>query len=181
MKNWSTEEDAKLRELKQAKLSYPQMALEMGRTASSLAGRWFYLNRSPEEAKEAHRRRKIREAGGAPATNWNAEEDAKLRKLRSEGLQFCEIAPRMSRSVRSVYSRWQLMNLTPAQKEARKKRKNAWRKTAGRIEQVDPGMVIPPQVLIERDIRLSAPKPLSAWIFGDPPFCQSALAQRGEA
>jgi hypothetical protein len=116
---------------------------------------------------------------------WTKEETETLVRLRKLSVSFQEIASALNRTRKAVEWRWQVIHFTPDHKERRRQTKNAnaykYRvrpKKQNPLRFVPEKMLAPDVVLIERDIRLSAPRTITAHIFGDPPPGYSALDKR---
>lgn len=116
---------------------------------------------------------------------WTTEETETLLSLRAQSVTFPDIAVRLSRTRKAVEWRYQLVRLTPEKKEKFRERKNAssrtYRKRPHKINPLRfvPGTTrIPEDVLMERDVRLAAPRTITAHFMGDPPIGYSALDKR---
>lgn len=116
---------------------------------------------------------------------WTSEEQELLFKLKRQSVSFAEIAERLNRTRKAVEWRWQVINFTPAKKERYRKTKldNAatYRRRPRKTNParfVPDVMIAPEVVLIERSIRLAAPRTITGLLFGDPPIGYSALDKR---
>lgn len=119
-----------------------------------------------------------------PTNPWTPEEWERAKQLMAEGAGYDKIAERLGRSRKAVKSKFQEMNRSPKQKEAkleyqRRKRsegKGVGREAAGIRDQHEMPCA---EIFIERNRRLSlAPKSLTAAFFGDPLPGYSALDRR---
>lgn len=125
--------------------------------------------------------------GGA---QWSAEEDAKLSEMLAAGAIRQEIADAMpGRSLSAVksrirYKRTPWAQLTEENRVARLKRdRPKYVRTTHRNHVISEEMrvVVPPEVIEERNQRYMAPQDITGWICGDPPRGFSALERRHAA
>ena len=88
---WTPAEEAAVRAIPHHSRdgSYHRLARETGRTYAAISTRHYLLT--------ARTRRNLA---------WSAADDAKLARLRGEGLTWKEIALRMKRTYRAVTTRW---------------------------------------------------------------------------
>lgn len=117
--------------------------------------------------------------------NWNDAELTKAKQLREQGLEYKEIAEILGRTEKSVESKFTYERMTEPQREHRRALIRSYRRNA-ELEPIAPSSFraveqtkASPEAIADRNARLMAPKSLSAWLMGDPPFIQSALAKRG--
>lgn len=115
--------------------------------------------------------------------DWSADEDAILRQLRGEGRSFPYIATQIpGRTYGACHSRWCYLHMSGEQLQARRTRSNAKRKS---LPSLNTGIHVvvtgrpTEDILVKRDAYVNAPRPLSAWLLGDPPPGYSALDRRG--
>lgn len=120
---------------------------------------------------------------------WTPEEDAVLRQMKAQGAAFRKIAAEVGRTWCSTVHRWRLLNIKDEERESRSARARTYRAERRRRDSgykergadiVRP-LVVPDEVFVERNERLSTPRSLTGAICGDPPPGYSALDRRQEA
>jgi hypothetical protein len=125
-----------------------------------------------------------------PANPWTAEEWDRADKLRNDGADWSRIAELLGRSHKAVKAKFQLMNFTPEQREAkreyqRRKRdeKKKYEKSGRQAAGLQNARELPcAEIFIERDRRLALPaRDLTAAFCGDPKPGFSALDKRSGA
>lgn len=115
---------------------------------------------------------------------WTDEETTQLLELmKTHGRNFKVIGHLLKRSPQSAEHRWRWTLLTPEQVRERSAldriRQGAMRaKYKARQGEVPMKVEVPGEVLAERDMRLSAPLTVSAFVLGDPPRGFSALDRK---
>lgn len=118
---------------------------------------------------------------------WDDEETARLLDLMAtHGRNFKVIGHLLKRSPQSCEHRWRWTLLTPEQIQERaamdRIRQAAMRaKYKAREGQVSLRVEVPEDVLAERNLRISAPRTVSAFVLGDPPAGFSALDRKRQA
>lgn len=105
------------------------------------------------------------------ARRWTEDEVALLKQRKAEGVNHKLIAVELGRSQFSVAERWRWMNNGEEIKERRRRRH------AGLLPKAAP-KIIPDDVLIDRERRLTAPVTINSLILGDPRPGFSALDRR---
>jgi hypothetical protein len=116
---------------------------------------------------------------------WSEEETQRLLDLmKTHGRDFKTICKLMGRTPQSCEHRWRWINMPDAQLKSRSAREAARK---AKIRGLEKGirhdlpvrkMIVPDEVMSERDKRLSAPVTINALILGDPRPGFSALDRR---
>lgn len=122
------------------------------------------------------------------AKAWSDTETTKLMEMRSGGFSVVAMARTLGRSENSIRGRLQWLEMTSAQRQAKRDGINRRRRHDGKGPRAIAAMktperprAIPVSVLADRDNRAKAPRSLTALAFGDPAPGQSALDKRGRA
>jgi hypothetical protein len=123
---------------------------------------------------------------------WTQTEDEQLYELHGvQKLSIKACAELMRRSEHSVEARWRWLHVSEDQREKRRQREYARRRTLGmrvRGKSQSPDAACgkvwnnhrpPDSVFADRAARERAPRSLTAWICGDPAPGWSALDRRG--
>lgn len=104
------------------------------------------------------------------STPWTPEEDAEIVTLRAEGLEFKEIHMKLpKRTIAAIRNRIMVLRvghdiIRKRQRERRKSQRKEY--TINHV--VEPRIVVPAEVLEDRERRHAAPRSLTALILGDP-------------
>ena len=121
---------------------------------------------------------------------WTEEEDQELHRLKGIGCSWAEIGQELTRHPSSCRSHYQFITESPEKHELRLQRARKFKKRARQRNALlgttakgytTESIVVPAELWADRDARLIEPRPLSAWLMGDPCPSRSALAQRGVA
>jgi hypothetical protein len=106
--------------------------------------------------------------------------------MKADGSSFRKIAAAIGRTWCSTVHRWRLLNIKQEERESRSERARSYRAERRRRDSgfkergsdcVRP-IVIPAEVFIDRNDRLSAPRSLTGFVCGDPPPGYSALDRK---
>lgn len=114
---------------------------------------------------------------------WTDEETERLLSMVKLNTPFREIASTLGRSIKSVQTRYEYVNLTPRQREERKQRLYATRHKQTPVRRRESDRLLTSSrpdaaTLDERDLRNAAPvRDLTGLLLGDPPRGYSALDQ----
>lgn len=120
-------------------------------------------------------------------SNWTSEQDARLRELKAAGFSYPQIGADLGRSPKAIACRWRYINLSPAQMREELDKKNhykAERRSPPKKRNIQfvpnqaAPIVVPDEVLFDRDARARAPRSLTAWFMGDPAPGWSSLDRR---
>ena len=115
------------------------------------------------------------------ARRWTDDETAMLKQLKAEGYKNKVIAFKLERTEISVAERWRWVNKSEDMKEKRRlqvhQNRKLWRSTQAE-NVVTRAFRAVPEVLAERDYRLSLPRTIGQIILGDPPPGYSALDRK---
>lgn len=118
---------------------------------------------------------------------WEESEDTILMQMMLDGYNYVEITQALpGRTYAAVKMRSRILRLTPEQREEATRRRLARpKKFVSKPKRTflhEPSrygaFVIPPEVLADRNARLSTPKSLTGWVCGDPPLAFSALGRK---
>lgn len=125
--------------------------------------------------------------GGA---KWSDSEDTKMKEMLAAGAQRQEIADALpGRSLHAVKSHMRYLK-TPwavlaeenrVQRLKRERPKYERRTHRNHVLSEESRIVVPPEVIEERNQRCMAPQTLTGWRMGDPPVGFSALERRHAA
>lgn len=161
-KGWNEEDESRLIELRKQGMSWVEIAIELNRTSTTGAVRsgdgcsGRYRRLLPTE-----QRRHIH----SPCIRWTAEEEARLSELLRQRVKPKDIAAIMGKTARAVYNKTQYMREPTLSIKV---------ESALRHEPS-------PDLLEDRDRRMTARRSLTAYVLGDPPIGWSALDKRQEA
>lgn len=109
---------------------------------------------------------------------WSPEEIALLLKLKAEGLSHRLISIQIGRSVDAVGEKWRWEQMSPEERRQRYSRPKR-KQTTEDIQQRAVGKSLPSEELIaDALVRATAPRSITAALFGDPPPGYSALDRR---
>jgi hypothetical protein len=116
---------------------------------------------------------------------WSDEETQRLLDhMKVHGRDFKRIGKLMGRTHQSCEHRWRWINMPPDQLKSRSAREAARK---AKLRQLEKGvrhdlpvrkMIVPDDVIVERDQKLSAPITIGSLILGDPPPGYSALDRK---
>ena len=118
---------------------------------------------------------------------WTDEEVERLNSYLAEGLSVPEIASKLDRSIASVHSKIDYMQMTPEEREHKRERHRAYHRQNRsnsrnpHHENAQTVMSCRPseEALKERDVRYATPfRDLTGFLLGDPPIGYSALDRR---
>ena len=147
---WSDEDCDKILALSQEGKTLEQIAEIMGRKAGAIRTKL----------------KRLRPGVSLKRVSWSKEEKALLINLKENArLGWSEIAVRLGRPSGTCYSKYKYLKHIGS--------------TGPRIQTTN-GLMIPEQVLAERERRQSAPLTISAYVLGDPPRGYSALDRKRE-
>lgn len=105
---------------------------------------------------------------------WTAEETTRARAMLARNAAEREFIAAFGKSKGAAESRIKWVDMDQAQRDHNRQRVNTYRCLGGSPE-AHSRMVVPQEVLIERERRLAAPQPAAAALLGDPRPGQSAL------
>jgi len=112
---------------------------------------------------------------------WTVEETASLKQMKADGYKNKVIAFKLSRTEMSVAERWRWINKSEELKERRRlqvhQNRQLWRSNQAE-NIVTRSFRAVPEVLAERDYRLSLPRTIGQIVLGDPPPGYSALDRK---
>jgi hypothetical protein len=111
---------------------------------------------------------------------WTAEEDAAIEAFRSQGLRPVEIHMKMpQRTTSAIKLRLSILRIgLDKHRQRDRTRRPRVQFPKNHVAECVVPVVVPDEVMAERESRLSAPRSLTALICGDPPVGFSALERR---